>query len=221
MCGRVSTSDPAVIAKKLHLKYVFDLIKPGSINLPPSSELPLITDDKGEELQYFYWSLIPFWSKEKPKFISFNARLENLRLSTVWKHLVGKRHCVIITDGFYEWKKMDEKGKVKQAYLIRMKNQQFTLMAGLWDTWVDQSTGEMINTCTIITRTSNEFMKDIHERMPCLLDINTAKIWLNKNLPVEERLKVLEPISNDSLDLSKVKKVGDQMEYSALSETHQ
>ena len=221
MCGRVSTSDPAVIAKKLHLKYALDLIKPGSINLPPSSELPLITDDKGEELQYFYWSLIPFWSKEKPKFSSFNARLENLRLSAVWKHLVGKRHCVIITDGFYEWKKMDEKGKVKQAYLIRIKNQQFTLMAGLWDTWVDQSTGEMINTCTIITRTSNEFMKDIHERMPCLLDINAAKIWLNKNLPVEERLKVLEPISNDSLDLSKVKKVGDQMEYSALSETHQ
>lgn len=221
MCGRVSTSDLAVVAKKLHLKNALGLIKPGSINLPPSSELPLITDDKGDELQYFYWSLIPFWSKEKPKFSSFNARLENLRQSAVWKHLVGKRHCVIITDGFYEWKKMDDKGKVKQAYLIRMKNQQFTLMAGLYDTWVDQNTGEMINSCTIITRTSNEFMKDIHERMPCLLDINAAKIWLDKNLPVEERLKVLEPISNDSLEFSKLKKVGDQMEYSELSETHQ
>jgi len=150
MCGRVSTSDQEFIARKLHLKYADQLIKPGSINLPPTLELPVITDEKPEELQYFYWSLIPFWAKEKPKFSSFNARLENLQESGTWKNLLGKRHCVIITDGFYEWKKLNEKGKLKQPFLIRMKDQQFTLMAGLWDSWTDKSTGEIINSCTII-----------------------------------------------------------------------
>jgi len=216
MCGRVSTSDIKIIASKLHLKYADELIKPGSINLPPTIELPVITDEKPGELQYFYWSLIPFWAKEKPKFSTFNARLENLEQSGSWKHLIGKRHCVIITDGFYEWKKLDEKGKVKQAYLIRMMNQRFTLMAGLWDSWIDQSTGEIINSCTIITRTSNEFMKDIHDRMPCMLTMNSVDIWLDKSLTFEERLKALEPVSDDALEKTMINKVGDQTEYSAL-----
>ncbi len=219
MCGRVSTSDIKIIASKLHLKYADELIKPGSINLPPTIELPVITDEKPDELQYFYWSLIPFWAKEKPKFSTFNARLENLQESGTWKHLVGKRHCVVITDGFYEWKKLDEKGKVKQAYLIRMMNQRFTLMAGLWDSWIDQSTGEIINSCTIITRTSNQFMKDIHDRMPCMLTMNAAGLWLDKSLSFEERLKTLEPISDDALEKSRINKVGDQTEYSAIFQT--
>jgi putative SOS response-associated peptidase YedK len=102
MCGRVSTPDQEFIARKLQLKHADALIKPGGINLPPTVELPVITDDKPKILQYFYWSLIPFWAKEKPKFSSFNARLENLHESGAWRNLLGKRHCIVITDGFFE-----------------------------------------------------------------------------------------------------------------------
>lgn len=216
MCGRVSTSDQTIIAKELHLKYAEELIKPGGINLPPTVELPVFTDKKPDELQYFYWSLIPFWAKEKPKFSTFNARLENLQQSGSWKHLVGKKHCVIITDGFYEWQKLDEKGKVKQPYLIRMKEQRFTLMAGLWDSWTDQSTGEIINSCTIITRTPNEFMKSIHDRMPCLLTESSAKLWIDKELPLNERLQLLNAIPDQLMEKAPVKKVGDIEEYERL-----
>lgn len=218
MCGRVSTSDIIEIAKELQLKYAEELIKPGGINLPPTVELPVFTDDKPDELQYFYWSLIPFWAKEKPKFSTFNARLENLQQSGTWKHLLGKRHCVIITDGFYEWQKLDEKGKIKQPYLIRMKQQRFTLMAGLWDTWTDKSTGEIINSCTIITRTPNKFMKSIHDRMPCLLTDKTAKLWVDRDLPLGERLQLLEAIPDQLMEKATVKKVGDIEEYEKLFE---
>ena len=143
MCGRVSISEQTSIAKELHLKLADDLARPGNINVPPTLELPVFTDQKPSELQYLSWTLIPFWAKEKPKFSTFNARIENLKESGSWKHLIGKKHCVVITDGFYEWKKLDEKGKKKQAYLIRMKGMRFTLMAGLWDTWVDKNTGEL------------------------------------------------------------------------------
>lgn len=216
MCGRVSTSDIIEIAKELQLKYAEELIKPGGINLPPTVELPVLTDDKPQELQYFYWSLIPFWAKEKPKFSTFNARLENLQQSGTWKHLLGKRHCVIITDGFYEWQKLDEKGKIKQPYLIRMKEQRFTLMAGLWDSWTDKSTGEIINSCTIITRTPNKFMKGIHDRMPCLLTEKSAKLWVDKDLPLNERMQLLEAIPDDLMEKATVKKVGDVEEYEEL-----
>ena len=34
-----------------------------------------------------------------------------------WKW--GQR-CLVITNGFYEWKKLDPKGKFKQAYAIQL-----------------------------------------------------------------------------------------------------
>ena len=81
MCGRVSISEPTSIAKELHLKLADDLARPGNINVPPTLELPVFTDQKPSELQYLSWTLIPFWAKEKPKFSTFNARIENLKES--------------------------------------------------------------------------------------------------------------------------------------------
>lgn len=216
MCGRVTISDQTSIAKGLQLKLADDLKRPANINLPPTLELPLFTDEKPSELQYFSWTLIPFWAKEKPKFSTFNARLENLQESGSWKHLVGKKHCVIITDGFYEWKKLDEKGKKKQPYLIRMKDMRFTLIAGLWDTWVDNKTGEIIHSCTIITRSANDDMRELHDRMPCLLSFENANIWVDKNLTLADRMKVLEPLPPKQLEMKPVDKVGDEEEYKDL-----
>jgi putative SOS response-associated peptidase YedK len=187
-----------------------------NINVPPSLDLPVFTDERPADLQYLSWSLIPFWAKEKPKFSTFNARIENLNESGSWKHLVGKKHCVIITDGFYEWKKLDEKGKKKQPYLIRMKEMRFTLMAGLWDTWLDKNTGELVQTCTIITRPANEDMKDLHDRMPCLLTIENANVWVNQHLNLSERMLALEPLAANMLEFKAIKKVGDEEEYTNL-----
>jgi len=216
MCGRVTISDQTSIAKGLHLKLADDLKRPLNINVPPSLDLPVFTDERPADLQYLSWSLIPFWAKEKPKFSTFNARIENLNESGSWKHLVGKKHCVIITDGFYEWKKLDEKGKKKQPYLIRMKEMRFTLMAGLWDTWLDKNTGELVQTCTIITRPANEDMKDLHDRMPCLLTIENANVWVNQHLNLSERMLALEPLAANMLEFKAIKKVGDEEEYTNL-----
>lgn len=114
MCGRVSISEPTIIAKELRLKLADDLARLGNINVPPTLELPVFTDEKSSELQYLSWTLIPFWAKEKPKFSTFNARIENLKESGSWKHLIGKKHCVVITDGFLNgenWMKKERKNK--------------------------------------------------------------------------------------------------------------
>jgi putative SOS response-associated peptidase YedK len=48
----------------------------------------------------------------------------------------GQR-CLVITDGFYEWKKLDAKGKEKRPYAIAMADDSPMVMAGLWDRWKD------------------------------------------------------------------------------------
>jgi putative SOS response-associated peptidase YedK len=49
-----------------------------------------------------------------------------------WKR--GQR-CLVITNGFYELKKLDPEGKVKQPYAIATADKAEMVMAGLWSMW--------------------------------------------------------------------------------------
>jgi putative SOS response-associated peptidase YedK len=79
------------------------------------------------------WGLLPHWAKdEKLSFSTFNARAEECTTKPAfrdaWKR--GQR-CLVVTDGFYEWKKLDAKGKIKQPYAIAMADGGQMVMAGL------------------------------------------------------------------------------------------
>jgi len=40
------------------------------------------------------------------------------------------------------------------------------VFAGLWEGWKDPANDEWLHTCTIITGEPNEFVREIHTRMP-------------------------------------------------------
>jgi putative SOS response-associated peptidase YedK len=223
MCGRISLPGTKVIVKELGLKYEEEAI-PANVNIPPGLKVPLITNTRPENLQYFTWSLIPDFSVSgKPDFkvSTFNATIERLEDSKMWKPLLGKRHCVVITSGFYEWQYEDPiKKKKSKPHLIRAKNSKFTYLAGLWSVWTDNETGEMIPSCTIITLPANSLMARIHNtksRMPAFLTQETAKIWLDQSLSFNERKeKALSPVPDDFLDVYPIGQVGDEEEYKSL-----
>ena len=175
-----------------------------------------MADNHPDELQYFRWSLIPWWAKEVPKFSTFNAKVENLHTSGTWRHLIGKKHCVIITDGFYEWQKMEDKKAKKQPHLIRTHGEQFTLMAGLWDEWTDKGTGEVITSCTIITKSPNQQMKGIHDRMPAIVTLEQAKIWVNDSVSLKSRMLLLNNIPNNRLKAVPIERVGEIEKYAEM-----
>ena len=225
MCGRVALPRTEVIVTELKLKYGGDDM-PASINVPPTLLVPLITNTKPDHLQYFTWSMIPSFSKTgKPDFkiSTFNATIERLEESQMWKPLLGKRHCVIITEGFYEWNYEDPiKRKNSRPHLIKAKNSRFTYMAGLWNVWTDRETGELIPSCTMITLPANSLMARIHNtkgRMPAFLTTETSRLWLDQNLTYEERKALaLNPVPDEFLDAYPVVKVGDEEEYKKLME---
>jgi putative SOS response-associated peptidase YedK len=72
----------------------------------------------------------------------------------------------IPVDGFYEWKKVLG-GKI--PYSIGMADNSPFVFAGLWEGWKDPSKGEWLHTCTIVTGEPNEFVREIHTRMPVIL----------------------------------------------------
>ena len=42
--------------------------------------------------------------------------------------------------------------------------------AGLWDEWKDRASGEKLKSCTMIVTEPSDFVADVHDRMPVILE---------------------------------------------------
>jgi putative SOS response-associated peptidase YedK len=145
-------------------------------------KMPVIASNKPDKLQFFEWGLMPSWAKDKSlQNNTLNARIETLHEKPSFKNVLNNR-CLIPADGFYEWQWLDDKGKNKQKYLLTVDDEEIFAFAGLWSAWADRSTGELLETYTIITRPANELMARIHnskQRMPWILPRQQETDWLH------------------------------------------
>ena len=184
MCGRFSlTKEEIEIEKRFNAKfYSNDLVK--RYNVAPSQLALVITDENPHELQLFRWGLIPSWAKESSiGYKMINAKSETVFEKPSFRNLIKKRRCLVISDGFYEWKPLE--GKQKQPYRIGLKGDELFAYAGLWDTWLDKDSGELVPSFTVITTRANDLVLPIHDRMPVILHREDEKKWLQHDLAKE------------------------------------
>lgn len=165
------------------------LFEPGNfINGFTFPKMPVIPDTDKSVIRHFQWGLIPFWAKDDSiKKYTLNAKIETLRKKPSFRNSVNKR-CLVIADGFYEWKWLDANGKNKQKYLITLPNEKLFAFAGIWSEWADKETGELIESYSIVTTGANELMSEIHnskKRMPVVLTAENESDWLDGR-PVED-----------------------------------
>ena len=206
MCGRFSlTKEEAEIEKRFNARfYSNDLVK--RYNVAPSQLALVITDKNPSELQLYKWGLIPSWAKDISignKII--NARSETLREKPSFRNLIKRKRCLVISDGFYEWKKYENGSKT--PYRICLKDEGLFSFAGLWDSWTDENTGEIIDSFTIITTSANSKVAPIHDRMPVILEQEEEKIWLNMQTDPVEIDSVLDQFSVDNIKVYQVSKL--------------
>ncbi len=198
MCGRYT-----IIAKAEEIEKRFNIEVPESYipryNAAPTQILSVITNEHPEGLSYFQWGLIPNWAKDKSvssKLI--NARAETISEKASFKNAFRQRRCLVIADGFYEWKRSVKKSKI--PYRIALKRKELFAFAGLWEEFEDEARN-IIHTFTIITTIANRTVSKIHERMPVILERETENIWLNPSTSAEDRANLLKPYSEDKMDL--------------------
>lgn len=198
MCGRFSlTKEEAEIEKRFQAKfYTNDLVK--RYNVAPSQLALVMTADEPEKLQLFKWGLIPSWAKDKTiGYKMINARSETVFEKPSFRNLLKRKRCLVISDGFYEWKPLT--GKQKQPFRIGLKEWNLFAFAGLWDEWVDKETGELVHTFTILTTAANELVAPVHDRMPVILAPEEEKKWIGKELPTEEIPKLFTPYPQEKM----------------------
>lgn len=142
---------------------------------------PIVLDDDKGHITMANWGLIPFWAKDDTiKKMTLNSRIETAASKPAFRNSV-KNRCLIIADAFYEWQWLDAKGKEKQKYIIKPKDQEIFGFAGFYSEWQNPQNGENIISYTIATTEANELMEEIHnnkKRMPIILKKEDRNEWL-------------------------------------------
>ncbi len=148
-------------------------------------QTPVICNSHANQIQLYHWGLIPFWTKDNSiRKHTLNAKIETLTELPSFRNAV-KNRCLILVDGFYEWKWLDPKGKEKQQYLISMPNDEPYAIGGIYSKWTDKETGEIMHTYAMVTTEANELMAEIHntkKRMPLILTHENEKLWLDASI---------------------------------------
>jgi len=198
MCGRYTVAvDPQLLAERFNVALPADVVP--RFNVAPTDPVLALTErSAGRELMVARWGLVPRWAKE-PKIGSrmINARAETLAEKSAYSPLLAKNRCLILADGFYEWR-LDPDGKKRPVRYALEDGSPFGF-AGLWTSWRDPESGESLRTCTIITTDANALVAPVHDRMPVILPRDVEDAWLDRDVPVDAALALLQPYPADDM----------------------
>ena len=197
MCGRFTRQSPGdVIVKDFAIKEL-SIDMPPSFNVSPGQDIAVIIKDSVRKLVSRRWGLIPHWSRDPSiGYKLINARSETVEEKPSFKSSYRERRCLVVADGFYEWKK---EGKHKYPYFIRTASGRLFAMAGIWDSWTAPD-AQPVYTCGILTTRANSVLEPIHNRMPVILSRENEEKWLDTEIPDLDSLKTLmEPYNDEEM----------------------
>jgi putative SOS response-associated peptidase YedK len=161
-------------------------------NIAPTQNAPvLLSDGEQRRIESFRWGLVPHWATDA----SMGARLINARAETVadkpafrdaWRE---RRRCLVLADGFYEWRKPVENRGPKTPYWIQMSDRRPFALAGVWERWGSREAP--LHSFTILTTDANDLVRPIHDRMPVVLDEDGWDRWVDPRVDPEEVTSLL------------------------------
>jgi putative SOS response-associated peptidase YedK len=206
MCGRTTKN---YTWEQIHTMY--RLTRPAAIpNMQPSFNVcptdpidTIIERDDQRNLEVMRWGLIPFWWSKPLKELrlaTFNARVETVTTKPFFREPFKKRRCLMPMSGYFEWQDTPQ-GKQPWYFTARDDSPLLTA-AGLWDSWNNKGTDERIKSCTMIITEPNDFVAEVHDRMPVLLMPEQFEHWFSGEMGVEE----LKPAPNEYLQRRPVSK---------------
>lgn len=132
-----------------------------------------------------------------------NARSETITEKRTFKAAFEKLRCLIVADGFYEWRR---EGKTKIPVFIRLKSGRPFAFAGLYNNWTSPE-GKEIIASTIITTQANELLEPVHDRMPVITHEDKRDLWLDPEVKVKsDLLSLLKSYPSEEMEFYEASK---------------
>jgi putative SOS response-associated peptidase YedK len=166
--------------------------------------LPAICSDKQNEIRLLKWGLIPSWVKSTDdaneiRFKTFNARAESIDTKPSFSSSFKTKRCLIPVKGFFEWQ---HDGSRKIPWYIERADGDIISLAGIWDEWIETTTGEVLSTFSIVTTDANPLMAEIHnsaKRMPVILDKSNETKWIDLTIDKDLAMNLLSTYPSEIL----------------------
>jgi len=164
-------------------------------------KLPVVCHDR---IDLFYWGLIPGWVKDEKQAkdisnMTLNAVGETAFEKPSFRKSIRSQRCLLGIHGFFEWR--DAGGK-KYPYFVRVKEEELFSLGCIWETWLNKSTGALLDTFSIVTTPANPMMEKIHnlkKRMPLIISRQDEKKWVDPDLDPEEIKKLIRPFPEEHM----------------------
>ena len=145
------------------------------------------------------WGLVPYNAKDAKS----GAQLINVRAETAARNYsfrvhMERRRCLIVADGFYEWRK---EGKARYPFRFVLGDGAPFAFAGIWDEWRSSDTDVVLRTCSILTTEANALVARVHDRMPVILRPEDEDRWVDASTRDPNDLaKLLAPSPASEMD---------------------
>jgi putative SOS response-associated peptidase YedK len=168
-------------------------------NVCPTDTIDTIVGTNGSrKLVPMRWGLVPRWWSKSVKDLrlaTFNARAETVTEKPFFREAFKRNRCLIPVSGYYEWQHTTGVKQPQPWYFTARDGSPALTIAGLWDEWRDKASGETLKSCTMIITGPNEFVAEVHDRMPVLLAEKDYEPWLSGAAGKE----LLKPAPEDTL----------------------
>ncbi len=204
MCGRYTlTASADDLAAEFGVDVPADYVP--RYNIAPQQPVAVIGLDGGGRPRFAFlrWGLVPWWfSPEQAKSGPINARAETVASKPTFREAFRERRCLIIADGFYEWKR---EGRVRIPYRFRIHGGGLVAFAGLWERWGKGD--EPLHTCAIVTTAASGAVATIHDRMPAILSPGDRERWIDPDTDVAALRALLAPFEDRRLESYRVSRL--------------
>jgi putative SOS response-associated peptidase YedK len=166
---------------------------------------PIVFGSSPGEILLLNWGLIPGWAKDLVQALEIRTKTLNARAETVFEKPafsspITNKRCLVPSTGFFEWLSA---GKKKYPHFVFLPSNEIFSMGGIWEEWVDKSTGEVMKTFSILTTEANPLMQRIHnvkKRMPLILGKDAEREWLREDLSNKEILDLCVPYPQEEME---------------------
>lgn len=176
MCGRfenkINENQFVQLFKEMQIDLLIDesIKKYKNENIAPTDKIFAIRRlNENYQLSLVNWGIK--FKEDSP--LIFNSRIETIKEKKYWFTLFDRNRCIVPMSGFYEWKK---EGNKKIPHKIFLPDKEIFFVPALY------YTDNQKNVYTsLITTVPNNFIKQIHHRMPVILDLKTAIEFLGND----------------------------------------
>lgn len=122
-------------------------------NIAPGQRVAVVLNEGPLALSSASWGLVAPWARDRAAGPCLAAvRVELLQRRPLLREALRHRRCLVIADGYYEWRPGDEG---RAPYFVQLPDSRPFAVAAIWQRWHDASApggGAWRTLCAVLTR---------------------------------------------------------------------